>query len=273
MSSSPTAVAADHLARLTRVAPASGHAVRPGLLDALSQVPDPRDRRGVRYAFTAILAVAVCATLAGARSYSAIAERAGDAPPQVRAALGLPGPAPDLVTIWRVLTAVDPAALDRATGSWVTAQLAEACPGPVRAVLLSTWLGHVDPKSTYCYLQAVPELLAQAAGRLERRSRAGRPPGDRPRPHPPGVLHRPAGPAEAGQPEHGRGLPGHMQAPARVRAGADRKAPSRLSLADLDATLIGAFLQHWTAPVILEALIPGRMRSHACTAEVSRGAA
>jgi integrase/recombinase XerD len=37
-----------------------------------------------------------------------------------------------------------------------------------RLPLLSTWLGHVDPKSTYWYLQAVPELLARAAGRLER---------------------------------------------------------------------------------------------------------
>ena len=40
---------------------------------------------------------------------------------------------------------------------------------------LSTWLGHVDPKSTYWYLQAVPELLALAAGRLEQAF----PPGDR----------------------------------------------------------------------------------------------
>jgi integrase/recombinase XerD len=36
-----------------------------------------------------------------------------------------------------------------------------------RLPLLSTWLGHVDPVSTYWYLQAVPELLALAAGRLE----------------------------------------------------------------------------------------------------------
>lgn len=36
-----------------------------------------------------------------------------------------------------------------------------------RLPLLSTWLGHVDPKSTYWYLQAVPELLALAAARLE----------------------------------------------------------------------------------------------------------
>lgn len=39
-----------------------------------------------------------------------------------------------------------------------------------RLPILSTWLGHVDPKSTYWYLQAIPELLALAAGRLEQRS-------------------------------------------------------------------------------------------------------
>jgi integrase len=39
-----------------------------------------------------------------------------------------------------------------------------------RLPVLSTWLGHVDPKSTYWYLQAVPELLSLAAGRLEHRA-------------------------------------------------------------------------------------------------------
>jgi integrase len=34
--------------------------------------------------------------------------------------------------------------------------------------LLSTYLGHVDPSSTYWYFQAAPELLALAAERLER---------------------------------------------------------------------------------------------------------
>ncbi len=33
--------------------------------------------------------------------------------------------------------------------------------------VLSTYLGHVDPKSTYWYFQAAPELLALAAERLE----------------------------------------------------------------------------------------------------------
>jgi len=44
-----------------------------------------------------------------------------------------------------------------------------------RLPLLSTWLGHVDPKSTYWYLQAVPELLALAAGRLEQAGRRAAP--------------------------------------------------------------------------------------------------
>jgi integrase len=37
----------------------------------------------------------------------------------------------------------------------------------VHLPLLSTYLGHVDPKSTYWYLSAAPELLAFAGERLE----------------------------------------------------------------------------------------------------------
>jgi integrase len=36
-----------------------------------------------------------------------------------------------------------------------------------RLPLLSTYLGHVDPVSTYWYLQASPELLVLAAERLD----------------------------------------------------------------------------------------------------------
>lgn len=36
-----------------------------------------------------------------------------------------------------------------------------------RLPLLSTYLGHVNPASTYWYLSAAPELLAMASGRLE----------------------------------------------------------------------------------------------------------
>jgi integrase/recombinase XerD len=36
-----------------------------------------------------------------------------------------------------------------------------------RLPLLSTYLGHVAPANTYWYLEASPELMAQAARRLE----------------------------------------------------------------------------------------------------------
>lgn len=36
-----------------------------------------------------------------------------------------------------------------------------------RLPVLSTWLGHANPAATYWYLQASPELLALAAGRLD----------------------------------------------------------------------------------------------------------
>jgi predicted transposase YbfD/YdcC len=136
MSSSPTVLAAGQLALSGRSGPDLAGAAPERLPEALAQVPDPRDRRGIRYPLVPVLAVAVCAMLAGARSYAAIAEWAADAPPRLRARLGLPGPVPDLVTIWRVLTSVDPAALDAAVGSWVAAQLA-ARRRPGRRVVLA----------------------------------------------------------------------------------------------------------------------------------------
>jgi integrase len=39
--------------------------------------------------------------------------------------------------------------------------------GQTRLTLLSTWLGHVHPGSTYWYLSASPELMAVAGQRLE----------------------------------------------------------------------------------------------------------
>ncbi len=124
MPSSPTALAGGQLGlRAHAQVPVAAEAPD-GLLEALGRVPDPRRRRGIRYPLVPVLAVAVCAMLAGARSYAAIAEWAADAPPRLRARLGLPGPVPDLATIWRVLTAVDPAALDAAVGAWVSGRLA-----------------------------------------------------------------------------------------------------------------------------------------------------
>jgi len=52
------------------------------LMDLLATVPDPRDPRGVRYPLAGVLAVAVTAVLAGARSFAAIGEWAADLPGQ-----------------------------------------------------------------------------------------------------------------------------------------------------------------------------------------------
>jgi integrase/recombinase XerD len=41
--------------------------------------------------------------------------------------------------------------------------------GTGKLPVLSAYLGHAEPASTYWYLQACPELLALAAQRLERR--------------------------------------------------------------------------------------------------------
>jgi len=155
--SSPTVLAAGQLNALARGGLMTAGAVPAGLLDALAQVPDPRDPRGVRYDLVPVLAVAVCATLAGARSFAAIAEWAADAGPELRAGLGLPGAVPDLVTIWRVLTAVDPAALDRVLGSWVMARVAaRRAPGrrPVLAVDGKTLRGARTGESPAPHLMA-----------------------------------------------------------------------------------------------------------------------
>jgi hypothetical protein len=54
-----------------------------GLLAVLAKVTDPRCRRGVRHQLAVVLALAVCAVLAGARSFTAIAEWATGAVPSV----------------------------------------------------------------------------------------------------------------------------------------------------------------------------------------------
>ncbi|WP_220471711.1 transposase family protein [Tomitella gaofuii] len=47
---------------------------RERLLEVLAAVPDPRDRRGIRYPLAGVLALAVAATIAGARSFAAIGQ-------------------------------------------------------------------------------------------------------------------------------------------------------------------------------------------------------
>src|SRR5215471_3847290 len=75
----------------------------PRLLALLAKVTDPRYRRGIRYRLVVILGLAVCAVLAGARSFTAIAGWAADADEETLAGLGVTGTVPSESTFQRTL--------------------------------------------------------------------------------------------------------------------------------------------------------------------------
>ncbi|WP_460756582.1 transposase family protein, partial [Nocardiopsis oceani] len=97
-----------------------------GLLAALASITDPRHSRGVRHHLTTVLAVAVIATLAGARNYRELADQAADLSQDLLWLLGASySPrhghlkAPSGSTLRRVLIALDAAELDRTVGAWL----------------------------------------------------------------------------------------------------------------------------------------------------------
>ena len=122
-SSSPIDPAIGHLAALADGA--GGDA--PGLLEVLARATDPRHRRGVRHRLAVILSLAVCAVLAGARSFTAIAEWAADADQDTLRALGVAGAVPSESTFRRVLQRLDADAFDDLAGQWAARRTA---PGP-----------------------------------------------------------------------------------------------------------------------------------------------
>jgi predicted transposase YbfD/YdcC len=100
---------------------------QPGLLVVLAGVTDPRHRRGVRHRLAVILVLAVCAVLAGAQSFSAIAEWAADADEETLARLGVTGPVPCESTIRRTLQRLDADGFDALAGAWAQRR---TTPGP-----------------------------------------------------------------------------------------------------------------------------------------------
>lgn len=103
----------------------------PSLRQALSAVPDPRAKRGVRYPFTDVLLVFVAAVLAGARSLTMVAEWAGRAHRNQN--LFERGSIPSLATLHRIASMTDPVSLDAAVSAW-TASHARAKDTGLRAV-------------------------------------------------------------------------------------------------------------------------------------------
>ena len=103
------------------------------LLPVLAAIPDPRARRGVRHRLVVILSLAVCAVLAGARSFTAIAEWAADAGQATLDGLGITGVVPCESTFRRTLQNLDADALGEAVGGWAQQRTAPA-PGTPRVV-------------------------------------------------------------------------------------------------------------------------------------------
>lgn len=94
-----------------------------GLFEILCGIPDPRLRRGVRYSVQSVLATAICAVLAGARSFTAMGEWAAEQSKETLQRLGSKwGRPPSERTYRRVFGSIDVGELDRRTGSWVAEQ-------------------------------------------------------------------------------------------------------------------------------------------------------
>ncbi|MCX5233443.1 ISAs1 family transposase [Streptomyces sp. NBC_00233] len=89
------------------------------LLQLLAGIPDPRRRRGIRHPVGALIAVAVCAVVAGARGFTAIGEWARDAGSAALERLGLDRGRVEESTLRRLF-----ARLDAVLGAWALARTA-----------------------------------------------------------------------------------------------------------------------------------------------------
>lgn len=116
--------------------PATGDQ-RAGLLTALAQIPDPRDPRGIRYPLASVLAVAVCAVMAGASTFAAITDWASDLDRPAWARLGFTARVPVLSTVWRLLTRVDAQQLSAVLADWLRSRLPAppSAPRRIRTVI------------------------------------------------------------------------------------------------------------------------------------------
>jgi predicted transposase YbfD/YdcC len=104
---------------------------------ALADVPDPRARRGIRHRLTVVITAAVCAVVAGYRSYTAIGEWVADLPADTAALVGIdPDRRPSETMIRRLLQAIDPDILAATIGKWLAARISPPEPGSRQAIAL-----------------------------------------------------------------------------------------------------------------------------------------
>jgi predicted transposase YbfD/YdcC len=84
----------------------------------------------VRYRLASLLAVAVCAVLAGAGTFAAITDWAADLDPAAGIRLGFTGRIPALTTLWRLLIRIDAEILQAVLTDWLRCR--RRTPAPTR---------------------------------------------------------------------------------------------------------------------------------------------
>ncbi|MCI3926188.1 ISAs1 family transposase [Paenibacillus sp. TRM 82003] len=105
------------------------------LMSILRTVADPRSRSGRRHHLPGILALAICAVLAGTRNYTQIHAWTRDIDDTTRAALELTTVLPSETTIRKTLQRLDADTLDLTLGAWIQSRLnATTIPGHRRVI-------------------------------------------------------------------------------------------------------------------------------------------
>lgn len=111
---------------------------------ALNAVPDPRQRRGQRYAWPVLLTVIAAAVVSGQQGMRAIGQWVAEHADELGPMLGLaPGRIPSAATLRRAVRAVDLAALEAHLAAFVAALPPPPPPDPaaVPALAPRPWLG------------------------------------------------------------------------------------------------------------------------------------
>ena len=109
------------------------------LIEVFAMIPDVRKPRGKRHPLAAIFALACCAMLCGARSYSAIAEWGRNYGTRIAQALGFTHSPPCAATLHTVFRHVDRDAFEAHLGAWADQVVGSLPPGlemPATAIAL-----------------------------------------------------------------------------------------------------------------------------------------
>jgi predicted transposase YbfD/YdcC len=103
------------------------------LIEVFAAMPDFRRSRGKRHPLPAMLSLACCAVLCGARSYSAIAEWGRNYGARIAQTLGFRHPTPCAATLHTIFRRVDRHTLEAKLGAWAEQIVANTPPASAAA--------------------------------------------------------------------------------------------------------------------------------------------